>query len=129
MTLILLVDDSLELRDLVASFLTDEGFDVTACDRAEEALTRLTLWLPDLLILDGRLSGMSGWECLDRVRGAERTARLPVLLLSAALDDLEQLARPPDDCTTYLAKPFDIDELLTAIHGVIETCNQQPVAV
>jgi CheY-like chemotaxis protein len=129
MTTVLVVDDDADVRDVVTTFLIDEGLDVTACDRAEEALRRLRLSLPDLLILDGRLTMMSGWQCLDLLRASDRTARLPVLMLTAALDDLERASQaPPDDCTSYLAKPFDIDVLLTAIHKVIQTCNQDQVA-
>ena len=128
MTTILLVDDALEIRDVVSTFLIEEGYDVTTCGRAEEALTRLVLGLPDLLILDGRLPSMSGWQCLDLLRASERTARLPVLMLTAALDDLEQAGQSPDECTSYLAKPFDIDALLAAMRQVVETCNQESVA-
>jgi hypothetical protein len=49
---------------------------------------------------------------------------------TAAVDDLQMgLRKPPDDCTTCLGKPFDIDVLLAAIRGVIATCNEPPVAV
>src|SRR5690349_14299171 len=129
MTTILVVDDDLEIREVVATFLTDEGFDVTSCGRAEDAVVRLQVSLPDLLILDGCLPGMSGWRCLDVLRETGRTARLPVLMLTAALDYLQRAVRPPDDCTTYLSKPFDLDELLAAIHRVIETCTQDLVPV
>jgi two-component system OmpR family response regulator len=129
MTTILLVDDAPEIRDLVTTFLIDEGFDAIACDRAEEALTRLVLSLPDLLILDGRLPRMSGWQCLELLRASGRTTRLPVLMLTAAADDQARAKQaPPDDCTSYLAKPFDLDALLAAIHEVIQTCTQDPVA-
>jgi CheY-like chemotaxis protein len=129
MTTILLVDDAPDIRDVVATFLDDEGYEVTTAERVEDALPMLSAPLPDLLILDGRLPGMSGWECLDVLRADERTGKLPVLLLTAALDDLQRMARPPDDCTTFLPKPFDLDELLTAIQGVIETCSRETVAV
>jgi CheY-like chemotaxis protein len=129
MTTILLVDDAPEIRDVVATFLDDEGYVVTTAERAEEALPLLAVALPDLLILDGRLPGMSGWECLDLLRADERMGKLPVVLLTAALDDLQRIARPPDDCTAVLSKPFDLDALLEAIQGVIETCNREPAAV
>ena len=130
MTTVLVVDDAPEIRDLVMTFLIDEGFAVTACGNAEEAMARLLLSLPDLMILDGRMPVMSGWQCLDVMRASVRTARLPVVMLTAAIDDLQMgVRKPPDDCTTYLGKPFDIDVLLAAIHRVIATCNEQPVAV
>ena len=128
MTTIFVVDDEPEIRDLVATFLSDERFDVIAYGRADEVLARLVLTRPELLILDGRLPGMSGWQCLDLLRASDRTARLPVLMLTAAIDDLETAAQLPDECTSYLAKPFDIDALLATIHEVIETCNQESVA-
>ncbi|HZO29800.1 MAG TPA: hypothetical protein VFH48_27810 [Chloroflexota bacterium] len=51
-------------------------------------------------------------------------------MLTAAIGDLQTgKPKPPDDCTTYLAKPFDLDELLAVVYGVIQTCNQKPAAV
>lgn len=129
MTTILLVDDAPDLRELMTTFLSDEGYDVTACATAEEALARLARSLPDLLILDGRLPGMSGWQCLDRLRAEDRTVRLPVLMLTAAVDDLQRATRPPDECTRYLAKPFELDALLAAIEDVIATCTEEPARV
>jgi len=123
---VLLVDDAPELRELVSTILTDEGFDVTAFDAAEEALTHIDLVLPDLLILDGRLTRMSGWQCFQLLRASERTEKLPVLMLTAAVDDVQRAEQPADDCTAYVTKPFDIDELLAKIDELIETCAQAP---
>ena len=128
MTSILLVDDAPEIRDVITVVLNDEGFDVTACDRADEALNLLAPSLPDLLILDGRLPGMSGWECLGLLRASDRTARLPVLILSAAAEELHRYTQnPADDCTSYLTKPFDIEALLATIQDLLKTCDQHPV--
>jgi CheY-like chemotaxis protein len=129
MTTILLVDDAASIRELMATFLDEEGYQVETTDRAEDALTRLDVSVPDLLILDGRLPGMSGWECLDLLRTADHAVKLPVLMLTAAVDDLQRVAWAPDDCTTFLQKPFDLDALLEAIEGVITTCNREPLAV
>jgi DNA-binding response OmpR family regulator len=129
MTTILLVEDAQEITDIVATLLTDEGFEVTACERAEEALSRIAAALPDLLILDGRLPGMSGWQCLDFLRGADQSARLPVVILTAAIHELRTLAGQPDDCTAYLSKPFDVDELLHAIRSILLSCNRTPQPV
>jgi DNA-binding response OmpR family regulator len=129
MTTVLVIDDAPEIRDMVTEFLIGEGLAVVASGSAEEGLVLLDRSLPDLVILDGRLPGMSGWQCLELLRAAERTVRLPILMLTAAVDRLQTTAHPADDCTTYLAKPFDLDDLLASIHGVIQTCNQEPVAI
>jgi DNA-binding response OmpR family regulator len=125
---ILLVDDVPQIREVVESFLTDEGFLVRTCDRAEAALAVLQRELPDLLILDGRLPGMSGWQCLALLRADDRTAKLPVLMLTAAPKDVQTYAGPgdllDDPCTSYLTKPFDLDALLEAIQAVVRTCDE-----
>ena len=126
---ILVVDDSFAVRDAVAAFLHDEGYDVSTCASAEEAMAQVAMSLPDLLILDGRLPGMSGWQYLALLRQDNRTVHVPVLLFTAAIDDLMRAGRSSDPCTTYLGKPFDLDELLAAIRGVIETCDREAVAV
>jgi DNA-binding response OmpR family regulator len=129
MTTILLVDDAASIREMVATFLDEEGYHVETTERAEDALARLDVSVPDVLILDGRLPGMSGWECLDLLRSADHEVKLPVLMLTAAVDDLQRVAWVPDNCTTFLQKPFDLDDLLEAIEGVIETCHREPLAV
>jgi two-component system phosphate regulon response regulator PhoB len=129
-TSIVVVDDAPEIRDIVAMFLTDEGFAVTAYERVDAALARLAVSLPDLLILHGRLPEISGWQCLHDLRASERTNGLPILMLTAAVNDVDRARQePPDDCTAFLTKPFNLDELLDAIHDVIDTCDRRPVAV
>jgi DNA-binding response OmpR family regulator len=76
------------------------------------------------VILDLRLPGMSGQECLRRLRASAGTATLPVLLLSAALDEVSTLAPTlHDERTTLLAKPFDLDALLTSMHGLLAAAD------
>lgn len=128
MSTVLLVDDVAQIRDVVTMFLTDEGYQVFAYGTCEEALLYLERTLPDLVILDGRLPGMSGWECLERLRVADRTAQLPVLMLTAAPGDAQQYAdMAAGACTRCLVKPFDLDGLLDALHELTETCDQQLV--
>jgi two-component system phosphate regulon response regulator PhoB len=129
MTTVLLVEDAQEITDVVTTLLTDEGFEVAACERAEDALSRIADALPDLLILDGRLPGMSGWQCLHLLRGADLSVRLPVVMLTAAIHELQSFALPLDDCTAYLTKPFNVDELLDAIQSILQTCNREPQPV
>ena len=129
MTTVLLVEDEPDIRDVVTELLLAEGYHVAATGNVEDASVQVTLAMPDTVILDGRLPGMSGWEWLDLLRSDARTARLPVLLLTAALDDLKRTPRPSDVCTAYLAKPFDLDELLAALEKVIAVCAEDTLAV
>ncbi|MCC7370649.1 MAG: response regulator [Chloroflexi bacterium] len=129
MPTILLVDDVPQIRDVVEAFLSDEGYDVRTCASAEDALAHLGQSVPDVMILDGRLPGMSGWQCLEKLRASERTARLPVLMLTAAPKDGQAyLSASGDGCTGCLVKPFDLDILLESIERVIEGCQPAPLS-
>jgi len=121
---VLLVDDAPEIREVLTACLTDEGFAVTAYEAAEPALAQTDRAVPDLVVLDGRLARMSGWQCLEHLHASEQALRLPVLLLTAAIDDLDRAKQAADDCTRYLAKPFDIDELLATIYAVLAACDE-----
>jgi len=126
MSTVLLVDDVPQIRDVVTMLLTDEGFEVDAYGSCEEALRQLDARLPDLMILDGRLPGMSGWQFLERLRAEEQTARLPVLMLTAAPNDARQYPDiDRDACTRSLVKPFDLDGLLDAVNELTAACDQQ----
>jgi DNA-binding response OmpR family regulator len=126
MSTVLVVDDVPHIRDIVTMFLTDEGYEVHAYGSCEEALPYFDRGMPDLVILDGRLPGMSGWQCLERLRAQEQTARLPVLMLTAAPKDAQQYVDiDADDCTRCLVKPFDLDGLLAALHEMSASCGTQ----
>ena len=129
MPTVLLVDDVAQIRDIVTMFLNDEGFQVVAFGSCEDALLHLEANVPDVAILDGRLPGMSGWECLERLRADARTAQLPVVMLTAAPRDAPRyLAGEPDVCTRCLDKPFDLDRLLDAINEVTTACQSPLVS-
>jgi len=128
-TEIFLVEDDAAIQSVLEMLLTDEGFTVTSYHAAEAALAGLALTVPDAVILDGQLPRMSGWECLGLLRAQDTTQELPVLMLTGAVDKIPRAQkRTADDCTTYVAKPFDVDEVLAAIHGVIQSCGQPAIA-
>ena len=102
---VLLVDDDADLLRLLSMRLTSAGHRVTAVASAEEALAKLSIELPQLVISDVRLPGMDGLALFDRIR--QRHASLPVILLTAhgAIPDaVEATAR---GVYSYLTKPFD----------------------
>jgi DNA-binding response OmpR family regulator len=126
MSPVLVVDDVPHIRDIVTMFLTDEGYEVLAYGSCEEALSYFDSGLPDLVILDGRLPGMSGWQYLERLRTQEQTARVPGLMWTSAPKDAQQyLGIDSDDCTRCLVKPFDLDGLLDVLHEMSEACGPQ----
>ena len=114
---ILVVDDDRRIRELLTSFLTGNGFRVTAAGNAREARERMRGMAFDLLVLDVMMPGESGLELVRSLRAAAEG--VPVLILSALADSgdrIEGLSSGGDD---YLAKPFEPDELLLRIRSIL----------
>lgn len=116
---LLLVEDHADLAIWVSKTLRQSGFAVDVVGRGDHALTSLLTQTYDLAILDLSLPGMDGLEVLRRMRSQEKTARLPVLILTArsTLDDkVKGLNLGADD---YLAKPFGPRELLARLRALL----------
>ncbi len=117
MTRVVIVDDDPDFTHLVSELLRDQGYEVAACDDDQQALQCVIGADADLIILDLRMSSReSGWRILDDLTRDPRTRAVPVIISSAALDDLSSRADElRDRGIETLPKPFDIDDLLTMI--------------
>ena len=100
-SLILLVDDSKDNREMYAYFLMREGFRVSLASDGQEALDNAAKLQPDLIIMDLSLPVISGWEATRRLKADEKTKHIPVVTLSAYGDGLESIA----GCEGSLTKP------------------------
>jgi len=126
---LLLVEDHAELAVWVAKSLRQTGFVVDVIDRGDHAATALLTQGYDLAILDLSLPGMDGLEILQRIRHHERTAQLPVLILTArgtAEDRVRGLNLGADD---YLPKPFELSELEARVRALLRRSHQQAPVV
>jgi two-component system OmpR family response regulator len=113
------VDDEADIGALLSTALGRVGYDVaTACD-GMDALAAIAALPPDLVILDVRMPRLDGLETLKRLRADPATTRVPVIMLTTraeAADRLEGLSHGADD---YLAKPFDLAEVLERVKTLI----------
>ena len=115
---ILVVDDDTRLRGLLGRYLGEQGFVVTTARNATDARAKLKSLAFDLMVLDVMMPGESGFE-LTRALRQEKTAPLPILLLTAkgeTEDRIEGLEAGADD---YLLKPFEPRELLLRINAIL----------
>jgi DNA-binding response OmpR family regulator len=117
---IVVVNDSPELLELAELLLGDEDFDVKVALLGTGALDLIRTTRPDLVILDIRLPDVSGWDILQALKLDPTTSSIPVLVCSAAVQELRaleaQLARVGVD---VLIKPFAIDTLLDKVRSLI----------
>jgi two-component system, OmpR family, phosphate regulon response regulator OmpR len=114
---ILVVDDDRRIRELLKSYLTDNGFRVTVAESAAAARQRMRGLAFDLMVLDIMMPGESGLALTQALRGNE--AAVPILMLSALSDTdnkIDGLTAGSDD---YLAKPFEPRELLLRIRNLL----------
>ena len=121
---LLIVDDDVELCELLAGWLTHEGFQVAASHDTTSALAQLATALPDVLILDVMLPDGSGLDLLKRVR--ERYPALPVLMLSARGEPLDRILGLELGADDYLAKPCDPRELTARLRAILRRSQPQP---
>lgn len=112
---ILIVDDDESLTELLRMVLEDAGYGVTLAANGREALFSAAQDPPDLIVLDVVMPEMDGWETSDHLLSHERTARIPIIFLSARVAAEDQLLGWYRGCFDYLTKPFDIQELLEKV--------------
>lgn len=114
---ILIVDDDDMLRRALTSGLRNEGFNVISSNSAENAQDVLNRISVDAIILDRMMTGMDGLTFLRTLRGAGNTT--PVLMLTALSGPENTIAGLADGANDYLAKPFQIRELILRLNNIV----------
>jgi diguanylate cyclase (GGDEF)-like protein len=112
---ILVIDDEENIANLVKDILEGEGFQVTLAYDGEEALEKIHQAPPDLVILDLRLPGMSGYQVCKKIREDVSFTHMPIIMLTAkgsTADKVIGLSFAPDD---YVTKPFQEEELVARV--------------
>ena len=99
----MVIEDIKEMADLVALYLSREGFEVRAAESGEDGFAVIEEWEPELVILDINLPGMDGFEFLREFR---RSSNAPVLIVSARDSDEDQISGLGIGADEYIAKPF-----------------------
>lgn len=116
---ILIVDDEPFNLDLLEQELQEQGYEIERATDGAEALEKLPLFVPDVVLLDYMMPRMNGLEVLRRLRADEKWKSLPVILLTAKAaqeDKINGLDAGADD---YVIKPFDAFELLARVRSML----------
>ena len=116
---ILVVEDEPSIQELIAATLQHSGHKVLRADSAEEAVNLVNETLPDVVLLDWMLPGMSGIQFARRLRASERTRDLPIIMLTARSEEHDKVAGLDAGADDYLTKPFSPRELLARIKAVL----------
>ena len=117
--LILVVEDEAALQELLAYNLERAGFAVEQAYDADEARTLIAEQTPDLVLLDWMLPYMSGLELCRQLRRQPTTANLPVVMLTARVEERDRLHGLDTGADDYITKPFSVDELIARVRAVL----------
>ena len=115
---VLVVDDEESIRATVAEVLKDEGYVVVTAQNGLAALEFVRLSRPDGIVLDLMMPVLDGWGFLEACRQEELCAKTPVVVMSA-YGKLAEAARSELRVDRFLAKPFDLAELIEAVEELV----------
>ena len=123
---ILVVDDDRELRALVQSYLTQEGFRVVSAPNGREALFVSREEKPDLIILDLMMPEVGGY---DFMRVYNKEADAPIILLTARMGESDKVLGLELGADDYVTKPFSLRELTARVRAVLRRAGKSPPEV
>ncbi|HEV8260337.1 MAG TPA: phosphate regulon transcriptional regulator PhoB [Burkholderiales bacterium] len=116
---ILVVEDEPAIQELIAYNLKQAGHQPLRADNAEQAMNLVQNALPDLVLLDWMLPGLSGIDFARRLRTDKRTRTVPIIMLTARSDEQDKLTGLDTGADDYITKPFSPRELNARIKAVL----------
>ncbi len=119
---ILVIDDKPELRIMVKSYLTQEGFEVSTAGNGQEGLFVARQEKPDLILLDIMMPEMNGY---DFIRSFRRESDAPIILLTAKLEENDKVLGLELGADDYITKPFSLRELTARVRTVLRRTEKQ----
>lgn len=116
---ILVVEDEPHIQELISINLSRAGHAVRCASNAEQAREMMLRSLPDLLLLDWMLPGMTGVEFTRLLRSEARTRDVPIIILSARIEERDKISGLEVGADDYITKPFSPRELIARIAVIL----------
>lgn len=125
---ILIVEDEEPLSLLLRYNLEAEGYDVQTVARGDDADVSLRERVPDLVVLDWMLPGLSGIELCRRLRARPETKALPIIMLTARGEESERIRGLSTGADDYIVKPFSVPELIARVRALLRRASPERVS-
>ena len=122
---ILIVEDEQAIREMVCLALSQGGYDCQEAADANEAQQRILAGLPDLILLDWMLPGMSGIDYARKLRRDKLTQGVPVIMLTARSQEEDKVRGLDTGADDYITKPFSTRELMARIKALLRRSAPQ----
>lgn len=117
--MIYIVEDDIDIREMERYALTSSGFDVIACASGAELFEKMWDDVPELVLLDIMLPGDDGLAILSRIRAGERTANVPVIMVTAKTSEIDKVRGLDQGADDYITKPFGVMELVSRVKAML----------
>jgi putative two-component system response regulator len=114
---ILIADDDGETRSILERLLQQKGYSTRTVDNGEAALQSVSAALPDLILLDGNMPGMDGFEVVKRLKSEARTRTIPTIMVTGLGDKESRLRALENGAEDFLVKPVDRNELWSRVRN------------
>lgn len=124
---VLLVEDEPAQREILRYNLTSEGYEVMMAENGDDALIMVDEVMPDLILLDWMLPGVSGIEICRQVKTRKETRAIPVIMLSARSEELDRVRGLETGADDYVVKPYSVSELMARIRTQLR--RTRPAAI
>ena len=123
---ILVIDDDPAISELVAVNLEMAGYDVSPAEDGIKGQALALQLQPDLILLDLMLPRVDGFTICQRLRRDERTAEIPVLMLTALNQTQYKVEGFDAGADDYLTKPFEVEEMLARVRALLRRADRIP---
>lgn len=127
MSRILVVDDDKQIVRLIQSYLERAGHQVLTAYDGETALHTIRRERPDLVVLDLMLPNRDGWDITRTVRSDASLANMPIIMLTARIEDTDKIVGLELGADDYIAKPFNPHEVVARVRAVLRRVGGMPV--
>ena len=121
---ILVVEDYKSISDLITLHLKKNDFEYLVVHNGEDALSHLDNFMPDFIILDWMIPGLSGLEVLRRIRNKQEYKNLPILMLTAKNSEQDKIISFESGLDDYITKPFLPSELIARVKAILKRTSQ-----
>jgi|ERR1043165_1168937 two-component system phosphate regulon response regulator PhoB len=121
---ILIIEDERGLTDVLSYNLNRDGYDTLVAHDGPEGLRKAQMQLPDLILLDIMLPGVDGLEVCRQLRSGKQTANIPILMLTAKSEEMDQVVGFTVGADDYVTKPFAVKVLLQRIRALLRRTDK-----
>ena len=120
MAKILVAEDETHIAEMIDFKLSNAGHRVVRAHDGEEAMTLAAIELPELILLDAMMPGLSGFEVLRRLKADAVLRGVPVIMVTAKGQERDVVRGLQDGATDYIVKPFSLKELAARVELVLQ---------